>query len=90
MKTATLPPLRVDPELRRKAEGVLREGETLSSFLETAVRQTIHSREIEEAFQARGIASRDEARRTGEYYSAESVMDELSDMLALARRKHAG
>lgn len=86
MKTASLPPLRVEPELRRKAENVLREGETLSAFLETAVRQTIRSREIEREFHERGIASRDDARRTGEYYSVDSVMDELSGMLAEARR----
>ena len=39
MKTATLPSLRVEPELRDAAESVLQAGETLSSFVETAVRE---------------------------------------------------
>ncbi len=38
MKSATLPSLRVDPALREAAEAVLEEGETLSSFVEQAVR----------------------------------------------------
>jgi hypothetical protein len=35
MKTATIPSLCVDPELRAAAESVLKEGETLSAFVET-------------------------------------------------------
>jgi hypothetical protein len=31
MKTTTIPPLRVSPELRRQAEAVLEQGETLST-----------------------------------------------------------
>jgi hypothetical protein len=38
MKTATLPPVRVAPDFRREIEGVLVEGETLSQFVESAVR----------------------------------------------------
>ena len=38
MKTATFPSLRVDAQLRSEAESVLREGETLTSLIETAVR----------------------------------------------------
>ena len=34
MKTASMPALRVDPELRHDVEAVLREGETLASFME--------------------------------------------------------
>jgi len=33
MKTATIPPLRVDPELRKSVENLLNKGETLSSFV---------------------------------------------------------
>jgi hypothetical protein len=35
-------------------------------------------------FVARGLASREEARRTGEYIPAEDVLLELDDMLAQA------
>ena len=38
MKTASLPSLRVDPQLRRDTESVLNEGESLSQFIEEAVR----------------------------------------------------
>ena len=69
MKTASMPSLRVDPELRQDAESVLREGETLSSFMEQALRANIQSRRLQNEFVARGLFSRDEARRTGEYFS---------------------
>ena len=41
MKTATIPSLRVDPALREAAESVLDQGETLSSFVETALRELL-------------------------------------------------
>lgn len=81
MKTATIPALRVEPKLRLAAESVLAENETLSSFVEESLRANIEKRLHHEAFIARALASRDEAKRTGEYYSAESVLAELDDML---------
>lgn len=87
MKSATIPSLRVEPELRQAAESVLREGETLSSFMEEALRAGIQSRKIQREFIARGLAARAEARRTGEYYSAEDVFNELSGMLTQAEAK---
>ncbi len=85
MKTATIPALRVTPELRQAAESVLQEGETLSSFVEQSVRAQIKHRRFQKEFIARGLASRDEAKRTGVYYSAEEVLDELDQMLAQAK-----
>jgi len=41
MKTSTFPSLRVDPELRQAAEDVLKEGESLSSFVEQSIRDSI-------------------------------------------------
>lgn len=38
MKSASMPSLRVAPELRQAAEAILREGEKLSSFMEQSVR----------------------------------------------------
>lgn len=80
MKTATIPSLRVDPELRRAAESVLQQGESLSSFMEQALRASINRRQIQQEFIMRGLASRDEARQSGEYFSAEDVLRELDDM----------
>jgi predicted transcriptional regulator len=87
MKSATIPSLRVEPELRQAAESVLREGETLSSFMEEALRSGIQHRKIQREFIARGLAARDESRQTGEYYSAGDVFNELSGMLAQAEAK---
>lgn len=81
MKNATIPSLRVTPELRSAAESVLRHGETLSSFVEQSVRAQIEQRRMQQAFIARGLAARDEARQSGEYYAAEDVLGELDDML---------
>lgn len=53
MKTATIPSLRVAPELRRAAESVLREGETLSGFVEQAIRAGIERRRLRDEFVAR-------------------------------------
>lgn len=86
MKTATLPSLRVDPELREAAESILEEGETLSSFIETSVRETIQRRRVRAEFIARGLTSREEAKRTGVYLDADVVHAQLEDKLAQARK----
>jgi predicted transcriptional regulator len=82
MKTATIPSLRVDPELRAAAESVLHEGETLSGFMEKALRDGIEQRKLQREFVTRGLAGRDEARQSGEYYSADEVLASMRDMLA--------
>ena len=87
MKTASIPSLRVDPQLRQDAESVLQVGETLSSFMEQALRLCIQSRRAQKEFIARGLVSRDEARRTGEYFAAEDVLSEMEDMLSQASVK---
>jgi predicted transcriptional regulator len=85
MKTATIPALRVEPKLREAAQSVLASGETLSSFVEESLRNNIERRLHNQAFIARGLASRDEAKISQEYYSAESVLAELADMLKKAQ-----
>src|SRR5688572_17062353 len=78
MKTKTLPPLRVTPELRRSAESVLGRGETLSAFVLESVARNIEARRAQQAFIERGLASAERARNTGKYVSAEAVMRKLS------------
>ena len=87
MKTASIPSLRVAPDLRKAAESLLQEGETISSFVEQSLRANIARRRLQQEFLARGIASRDEAKRTGEYYPAEDVLAELDGLLAKAKNK---
>ncbi|MCH6483926.1 prevent-host-death protein [Pseudoxanthomonas sp. LH2527] len=87
MKTANLPSLRVDPELREAAESVLNKGESLSSFMEQSLRDEVNRRRNRAEFIARGLASRDEAKRTGEYFDADVVHAELRGMLVDAKAK---
>jgi predicted transcriptional regulator len=76
----------VPPALRRAAEASLRPGETLSAFLEGAVRETIERRQAQNAFIERGLASRERARRTGRYHSSEDVLRGLERKLKSAKR----
>lgn len=85
MKAASLPSLRVDPELRAAAEDVLEEGETLSAFVESAVKRQINFRRTRAEFITRGLASLEEAKQTGIYYGAGEVLGELNDMLEKKR-----
>ena len=87
MKTASFPPLRVDPELRSAAESVLTKGESLSSFVEQSIRSSIHSRRAQAEFLERGLSSREEARRSGKYHSAASVLAELDRRVRRAEAK---
>jgi len=85
MKTASFPSLRVDPDLRQAAEDVLREGESLSSFVEQSIRDNVERRQAQRDFVARGLISRDDARRKGAYISSEAVIGRLEKMLARAK-----
>ncbi|MDZ4126259.1 MAG: YlcI/YnfO family protein, partial [Hydrogenophaga sp.] len=55
MRTAALPPIRVEPEFRSRIESVLEEGETLSSLVESAVRQEVTRRVTVAEFHKRGF-----------------------------------
>lgn len=85
MKTATFPSLRVEAELREAAEQCLRDGETISAFVEQAIRESIERRRQQGELIARGLASRDEAQRTGTWVASGVVMSRLEGMLAKAK-----
>lgn len=89
MRSTTLPPLRVTPEMRREAEAVLEQGETLSAFVLASVEQQIEARRAREQFVERGLASGAEARRTGKYVSADAVLRKLKRRLDAAKAKAA-
>lgn len=86
MKTATIPPIRVAPEFRIEVEGVLEQGESLSEFVENAVRMTVSKRKNQAEFVRRGIAAIEETKRTGGGIPAEVVIAKLEAKLAAARR----
>ena len=89
MKTATIPSVRVEPEFRAEVEAVLTEGETLSEFVEASVRANVERRRVQAEFIARGLRSRDEARRTGDYVDADVVILGLQRKLDAARARLA-
>ena len=89
MKTATIPSVRVEPEFRAEVESVLAEGESLSEFVEASVRASVERRRVQAEFIARGLRSRDEARRTGDYVDADDVVAGLQRKLDAARARLA-
>lgn len=89
MKTASLPPLRVSSELRAAAEALLHEDETLSGFILEAVRLHIERRETQQAFIARGLIAREEARGSGGYVESDTMLGRLDIVLARARNAPA-
>lgn len=89
MKTATIPSVRVDPEFRAEVEQVLGEGESLSQFVEAAVRACVSQRKNQAEFVARGMKALASARRSGEYVDAGEVMQRLRTKLTTAKRQSA-
>src|SRR5438132_2112245 len=89
MKTTTIPPLRVSPELRKQAEAVLEPGETLSRFVLDALTRSIEYRKARQQFIARGLASAAQAKKTGKYVAADRVIEKLARKLAKAKQRAA-
>ena len=85
MKTATIPSVRVEADFRAEVESVLGDGETLSEFVEASVRAGVERRRVQAEFIARGLRSRDEARRTDDYVDADVVLDGLQRKLDAVR-----
>ena len=86
MKTATMPALRVRPELRQAAEEMLQPGETLSGFVEESLRRNVERRQAQQEFLARGLASRDAAKQSGKYVAADVVLSRLAGKIASAAK----
>ena len=58
--------------------------------VDSELREPIEQRCLRAEFIARGLASRDEAKRTGVYVSANAVHAELAEMLAKASKRLRG
>jgi hypothetical protein len=86
MKTAAIPAVRVSPKLRQAAEGVLQAGETLSGFVEDAVRRNVEFRYAQKAFIERGLSSAVAAKKSGKYVAAATVLGKLAKRLDKARK----
>lgn len=81
--------IRVEPEFRAKVESVLHVSESLSEFVENAVRETVMRRRHQAEFAPRGMQSLEVARRNGQYVDADVVLNPLCDKAAAARRRIA-
>lgn len=88
MKTATLPPIRIAPDFKLDLEGVLEQGESLSQFVENAVRTTVIRRKTQAEFIKRGIAAI-EATKKGGGIPAEVVIAKLEAKLSAAKQAKA-
>lgn len=75
MKSATLPAVHVELEFRMELEGVLSETETVSAFVEHAVRGAVNYRRTQAEFQARGEFAGQDYLRTGQSHLAAEVFD---------------
>ncbi|MHB8562763.1 MAG: YlcI/YnfO family protein [Acidiferrobacteraceae bacterium] len=89
MKTTTIPPLRVSPALRKQAEAVLEQGETLSGFVLEALNRNIEYRKARQEFLARGLASAAIAKKSGKYVPADRVIEKLARKLAKVKQRLA-
>lgn len=87
MKTASIPSISVEPELMAAVESVLGDGESLSEFVEAAVRAAVERRRVQADFMARGLRSRGDAKRTGDYVDADVVVAGLQSKLDDARAR---
>jgi len=87
MKTASIPSIRVEPELRRQLDDVLREKETITDFVEDAVRRAVEFRRVQVEFYARGEAGWQEHLRTGRGRSVDEVFDDIRAKAEAKRQK---
>lgn len=87
MKSATLPPVRLRPELRDDMEASLAEGETVSAFVSEAVRQYVVQRQADRSWVARAWAARETLQQGGAWETPESLLGDLRQRLDHARRR---
>ena len=87
MKTATIPPVRVEPSFRQEMERSLETNESLASLVETAVRNEVMRRQVQTEFMRRGLASIQSTIAAGDGIPAQSVIDKLEAKLAAAKRR---
>ena len=87
MRYATFPPIRVAPEVRAEVEAVLREGESLTQFIEEAVVAAAAWRRVQAEFVTRGKAAIQRWKQEGGGGTVDDVMADLKSRLDDARRR---
>ena len=89
MKTSTLPAVRVEPALRSDAEAVLDQGESLSDFVASCVRDGVAWRRTQDAFLARASDAVERSEREGSGISPQDMLQQMDGRLEAARQRLA-
>jgi hypothetical protein len=87
MKSATLPAVHVEPEFQAELESVLGEAETVSAFVEQAVRGAVKYRRTQGEFLARGEQAWREYQLNGESRPACEVFDRAQKLIDARRQE---
>lgn len=88
MKSTQIPPVRVAPAVREEIESALREGESLSEFIEASVVAAARRRKFQQAFLERGRASLAKAKASGARTPVDKVLDDMQERLRTRVASH--
>jgi BMFP domain-containing protein YqiC len=86
MKTATIPPVRIEPQFRDAMEQALEEGESLAALVEKAVRSEVQRRLEQTEFVRRGMAAIERTKAKGDGVPASVVLSKLEAKLHQAKK----
>ena len=87
MKTATIPPIRIEPSFREEIEQSLETDETMAALVENAVRTEVSRRRDQSEFVRRGLAAIARSEAAGDWIPAETVIAKLEAKVAAARER---
>lgn len=85
MSETVKPSVLDDAEFHAAAESVLRDGETVADLIDRSARAEVEYRREQAEFIARGLASLEEAERTGVWYTTEDVLSMMRAKLDAAK-----
>ncbi len=86
MRSANFPSIRVEPKVRAEVESVLREGESLTQFIEEAVVAAAAWRRTQLEFVTRGEAAIERWKQEGGGHAVDDVLADLQTRLDDATR----
>ena len=86
-RSATLPPIRVAPETKASVEAVLREGESLTQFIESAVRREAEFRAEQDAAVARAKKALRSADKGVGLMTAEDFLAGMAQQVKAAQQR---
>ena len=87
MKSATIPPIRIETAFRQEIEQSLGDGETMASLVENAVRTEVARRRDQSEFVRRGLAAIARSEAAGDWVPADTVIAKLEAKVAAARER---